>query len=84
MAKLTNHATKRSQQRGIDSDVIELLIMLGTDVENDNEADTIAFSKRDKKSLLKTLKRCVQAVEKAPYIVLSHSGDVLTTAHKYN
>lgn len=84
MANLSNHTIKRCQQRGIDPAVIELLIMLGSDVEMDNEASKLAFNKHDKKRLLKTLKKCRQAVEKAPYVVLAHTGKVITTAHNYN
>ena len=84
MAVLTNHSAKRCQQRGITPAVVDLLIMLGAEVDIDNEACTLAFSKRGRKNLLKTLKKCTRAVEKDPYIVLSHSGEVITTAHKYN
>lgn len=84
MTNLTNHSVKRCQQRGIDPVVIEMLVMLGVEVDWDNEACTLAFGKREKKNLLKTLKKCTRAVERAPYIVLSHGGDVITTAHKYN
>ena len=84
MANLSSHSAKRCQQRGIDPAVVERLVMLGADIEMDNEASKLAFNKHEKKRLLKTLKRCSRAVEKAPYVVLSHTGEVITAAHKYS
>ena len=84
MINHTFHANKRCQQRGIAPEVIELLIMLGSDIEVDKEATKLTFNKHDKKRLLKILNKCRRTVEKAPYIVLSHSGKVITAAHTYN
>ena len=84
MLNLTNHAVKRCKQRGIDPAVVELLIMFGTDIEIDNEASKLAFSKHDKKRLLKMLKKCCRTIEKEPYVVLAHTGEVITAVHKYN
>ncbi|WP_413282499.1 hypothetical protein [Vibrio sp. MA40-2] len=84
MINLTHHSVKRCQQRGIDPAVVELLVAIGIEVNEDNEASKLAFSKREKKRLLKTLKKCTRTVEKTPYVVLSYGGDVITTAHQYN
>jgi hypothetical protein len=84
MPNLSSHSVKRCRQRGIDPAVVELLVMLGVDIEMDNKASKLAFSKREKKHLLRVLKRCSRAVEKAPYAVLAHTGEVITVAHKYN
>ncbi|WP_445777226.1 hypothetical protein [Shewanella sp.] len=84
MTALTDHSVKRCQQRGIDTAVVDLLIMFGAVVNIDNEASKLTLSKREKKRLLKTLKKCTRTIEKAPYIVISHSGEIITAAHRNN
>ncbi|EMI7259664.1 hypothetical protein V6932_003382 [Vibrio alginolyticus] len=46
---LTNHANMRCQQRGIDSSVIDFLMVYGSEIDTDNEATTLALTKKDKK-----------------------------------
>lgn len=84
MAILTNHAHKRCQQRGISQSVIDIIISKGVEVDEDNEAITLALSKKDKKRVLKELKQCIHTLEKEPYIVLGNNGSVITTAHKFH
>ncbi len=80
---LTNHANMRCKQRGIDPSVIDFLMVYGSEIDTDNEATTLALTKQDKKRLLKKLKKCARTIEKAPYIVVSHTGEVITAAHKF-
>ncbi|SDH43777.1 protein of unknown function [Vibrio xiamenensis] len=84
MPNLTKHAKTRCQQRGIDPTVIDILMLFGIEINEDNEAEKLMISKRDKKQLLNKLNKAKQAVEKNIYTVISHTGEVITAAHKYH
>ncbi|MEZ9864721.1 hypothetical protein AB4353_16225 [Vibrio breoganii] len=82
MTIMTDHSMIRAQQRGIDPMVIELLILAGKETYSDNEACHLELSKKSKKNIIKRLKSSIRAIEKSPYVVLSHDGTVITTAHR--
>ncbi|CAH0525418.1 hypothetical protein [Vibrio hippocampi] len=83
MVEHTKHSLERCHQRGFDPLLAHIINAMGIVTRSDSGGDTIELSKREKKDLVKRLKRLVRACEGNPYIVCSNDGHVITVAHHY-
>lgn len=50
--KLTKHATKRSQQRGIQYDVLLLISLFGEEIVKDKDGVKIQMTKKDRRKII--------------------------------
>ena len=78
MYNLSKHAQIRCQQRGIDPVLIDILIILGAVIKEDNDSISLEIPKKSHKKIRKLL----NLVSKNIYAVLSFDGEVITVAHK--
>lgn len=79
---MTYHAQLRKQQRGISDLLISFLYQYGNE-ENINGAKRYSFDHKQKKRLIKEIKKLKENVEKNIYLVLSKEQElVITVAHK--
>lgn len=74
--KLTKHATKRSQQRGIQYDVLLLISLLGEEIVKDKDGVKIQMTKKDRRKIIQTLDKC-----KNKAIVTDKNFNKLITAY---
>lgn len=81
--KTTKHAITRSQQRGIQPEVIEVILRLGTTRRRPGGAEEYVFFKKDKTKFLTDLKRIQRLIERASDkgILLQWNGTILTVYH---
>lgn len=84
MMQLSQHAKKRSQQRGLTTENIELLMFFGGKIREGRDSLSIEFTHQERKHLRKILKECIELVDKTPYVVVGNDGTVVTAAHKHN
>lgn len=82
--KLTDHAKARSQQRGIPTSLIDLIVRYGTPKKVVGNAIAYEVNGRVKNRLIARLKYLIRLIEKMPgkVIIESEDGAVLTTYHK--
>lgn len=80
---LTEHATKRCQQRGISADYVLLLEMLGTELAQKGNTYVLQLDKETKKSLTRRLKKLLMQVQRETYVVVSEDENVITVAHRH-
>lgn len=83
MEKLSKHARKRCQQRGIDQELVNMLLSHGDEIDCDNSAVKLAFSQQAIKQMRKRMKRLMRVLETSPYIILGNDGTVITAAHQF-
>ena len=74
MYNLSKHAQIRCQQRGIDPVLIDILIILGAVIKEDNDSISLEIPKK--------IRKLLNLVSKNIYAVLSFDGEVITVAHK--
>jgi hypothetical protein len=82
--KITNHAKIRSQQRGIPTSLIDLIISHGTPKKVVGNAVAYEVSGRVKNRIIARLKYLIRLIKKLPgkVIIESEDGEVLTAYHK--
>lgn len=56
--KLTNHATKRAQQRGIQYDTLLLISLFGEEISVDTEGVKIQMTERTIRKIIQLLDKC--------------------------
>ena len=56
--KLTKHEAKRSQQRGIQYDVLLLISLFGEEIVKDKDGVNIQMTKKDRRKIIQTLDKC--------------------------
>jgi len=74
--KITQHASKRMQQRGIKDGMVQLILMFGEVVASDNEGETMQISEKGKRRLYQLLDKCPNKV-----IITDKSHKTLITAY---
>ena len=85
--KLSQHAQKRQQQRGISRDIIELILVFGTPRHKPGNATEYLIMNEDNQRLSNDLKRVKNLLEKAKnkaVLVSKDGNDVITTYHMKN
>lgn len=83
---LTEHASIRMRQRGIDSQVLECLLTYGSAVHDHRGAQVPLFDKRAWRRMERAVDRAVlkRATESRElYAVRSLDGELVTTGHRY-
>lgn len=60
--KLTKHATKRSQQRGIQYDVLLLISLFGEEIDKDIDGVKIQMTERALRKIIQILDKCKNKV----------------------
>lgn len=78
--RLTQHAKKRMNQRGISKGILEIAFFLGAFKKGRNGADKIVFGKKQRQQAISDLKQLIQKMERAKnIIIIIDNGQVLTT-----
>jgi len=62
--KISHHAHKRSQQRGIPKDYIEIILRYGTPVRRQGDTLEYRLHKKDKDRIVSHLKQLIQSIDK--------------------
>jgi hypothetical protein len=62
--RVSNHAFKRSQQRGIPKDYIELILEYGTPVRRQGDTLEYRLHKKDRDRIVRHLKQLIQYVDR--------------------
>ena len=83
--KLSKHAQIRSQQRGIPSKLINIVIDHGKPEQGKGGAQVYRITKKDKNEIITQLKQNIQIFEKSSNInvVVSADGEIITAHHDY-
>jgi len=81
--KITNHALKRFQQRGINRELIDLIMMFGEPIEKPGGTTEYRLTPRAKTEAQSELKRQLTLVERAcnKGVLVDDKGDTLITAY---
>ena len=62
--RISNHASIRSQQRGIPKDYIDIILRYGTPVRKQGDTLEYRLRKKDKERIIKHLKQLIQSIDK--------------------
>lgn len=84
--KMSRHAIVRSKQRGIPSDLIDIILQFGTPVKRPGNVLEIQINKKDKNKIIKRLKWLIHSVEKcANKAILADISlkEIVTVYNKY-
>ena len=84
--KMSRHALVRSKQKGIPSDLIDIILQFGTPVKRPGNVLEIQIKKKDKNEIIKHLKWLIHSVEKgANKAILADISlkEIVTVYHKY-
>ena len=78
--KISGHAKKRQQQRGIPRLLVDLIVEFGTQQRKPGEAIEISLTKSDKQRIVSHLKFLINKLDKAESkaILESEDGSVIT------
>ena len=84
--ELTEHASNRMRQRGIDGQVLECLLVYGSAVHDHRGGEILLFDKRAWKRLERSvdsglLRRVSES--RAIYAIRSSDGELVTVGHRY-
>ncbi len=85
--KLTEHASKRCQQRGIPFDVLPIIDQYGTSNQRPGGAIEYSLKKKDSVKLINNLKYLIRIIEKSTGKVILLGGDggeIITVYHNKN
>ena len=85
MEKLTQHAAARMQQRGINSQIVDYLMLCGTEIHDHHGATILYFDKQARQRLQKQFgSDRYRKVERQldAYAVLGDDGAVRTVGHR--
>lgn len=82
--KLSKHAERRMEERGISSVDVQFLMLWGESVPQKGGAVVLRLSRRERKRAEKSLLRLLEYVRRdnSPYLVLEN-GQVVTVGHEY-
>ncbi len=61
--RISNHASIRSQQRGIPKNYIDLILRYGTPVRRQGDTLEYRLHKKDKERIIKHLKQLIQSID---------------------
>ena len=76
---MSKHATVRSQQRGIPSQLVDMILKFGTPQRKPGSALEYKLTKRDKTEIIMRLKRFIQVLDKVTgKAVLVVDDDIVT------
>jgi len=83
--KLSKHAKIRSQQRGIHSKLINMIINHGKPERGAGGAHIYMLTRRDKNEIITQMKQNIKILEQAANVkvVVSDNGEVITAYHHY-
>lgn len=83
MNRLTKHAGKRMQQRGIPLDIVEFLYNYGEPVKRPGNVSEYRIKKDMANSMIRDLKRMINRIEKArsKVILVDESSTKIVTAY---
>ena len=77
--KLTDHAEKRSQQRGFSKQIIDIILNQGKNQHAPGGATKIFIGRREYQAVISELKRAIQLMDKAKDATLIiHENRILT------
>lgn len=85
MAKLTNHAVQRMQQRGIDPATVDYLLAYGDERCTNGGATILYFAKRFKKKLFGHLNKGERVKLEGAfnvYLILGDDDHIVTVGHR--
>jgi len=80
--KLTQHAEKRSQQRGFSKQIIDIILSRGRNRCAPGGAMKIFIGRREYQAVISELKRAIQVMDKAKDSVLIINDDMILTVYK--
>ena len=83
---ISKHSKIRSQQGGINEDVIEMILTHGTTKHRPGNAQEYRIHKRQKSDLISTYKRKIRLLENIDKkcVLLSDDGNILTVYNSTN
>lgn len=81
--EISKHANKRSQQRGIPRNYLDIITRYGTPVEKPGNAFEYRLHKKDKDRIIQHLKRLIQCVDKCTgkAVLMDSNKDTVVTAY---
>lgn len=81
MFVLTHHASQRSAQRSVSSEVIDLILSIGCESKQPGNAIRYRLANRDSNMIIKNLKDAIKLVEKArkKAVVTTETGSKVIT-----
>ena len=82
--RISNHASIRSQQRGIPKDYIDLILRYGTPVRRQGDTLEYRLYKKDKERIIKHLKQLIQSIDKCTGKAVLVDSDVEGIITVYN
>lgn len=83
LANLTHHAEKRIQQRGINSEAVDVIMQYADPVPAPGGALAFSLTKKSRSELICFYKKIIKSIEKAKNVVLiEKDGLILTSYHK--
>lgn len=77
---MSHHAKKRSQQRGIPSNIIDLILQIGSPLKRPGNATEYRVRKKDKQKVIQHLKGLIQEIDKVTgkAVIVSDDDNVIT------
>ncbi|MBW1689896.1 MAG: hypothetical protein DRG87_02745 [Deltaproteobacteria bacterium] len=82
--KVSNHANKRSQQRGIPKDYIDLILEYGTPVRRQGDTLEYRLHKKDRDRLVKHLKQLINSIDRCTNKAVLVDSDMKEIVTVYN
>jgi hypothetical protein len=81
---LSKHAIARSKQRGINCDLIELILEQGSEERRPGGAVEVRINKRDRTRMVADLKRRIRMIERAAgkAILMANDGKIITVYNR--
>jgi len=82
--KISNHAQKRSQQRGFNKFLIQLIYQHGHTTRRPGNAQEIYITKKIKADIISELRKSIQALDKisSKSLISSNDGTIITMYNK--
>jgi transposase len=82
--KVSNHANRRSQQRAIPKDYIELILEYGTPVRRQGDTLEYRLHKKDRDRLVKHLKHLINSIDRCTNKAVLVDSDMKQIVTVYN
>lgn len=80
---LSQHAVTRCQQRNIQPELIQILALLGMEVQQKGNTYVLQLDRKCQRELSKKLKALLMQVQRNVYVVVSEDDTIITAAHKH-
>lgn len=83
--KMSKHAKARAQQRGIDSNLINLILSFGEPTTRPGNAFEYKINRKHKNNFINVLKKLIQKIENCSnksVIVDNNMDEIITVYHK--